>query len=56
VPAGERNWCKIAGMCSNFGLNLHPDRTPAAVESHWYSTVVRLFAYLRRKFHGLAAV
>lgn len=37
-------------MCSNFGINLHPDRAPAALENHWYSRVVRLVTYLRAKF------
>jgi len=41
-----------AAMCSNFGLNLHPDRVPAAVESHWRSVALRVFAWLRRKFSG----
>ena len=37
-------------MCSNFGLNLHPGRAPAPVESHWYSVFLRLLAYLRSRF------
>jgi len=37
-------------MCSNFGLNLHPDRVPAALESHWRSVVHRIVAWLRLKF------
>jgi|APFre7841882630_1041343.scaffolds.fasta_scaffold328695_2 hypothetical protein len=37
-------------MCSNFGINLHPDRALAALETHWYSRVVRLVTYLRAKF------
>jgi hypothetical protein len=56
MAAAGPNWCKIAEMCSNFGLNLHPNRTPAAVESRWYSVLLQLFAYLRRKIHDLAPV
>jgi len=40
-------------MCSNFGLNLHPDRVPAVVESHWRSVVLRMFAWFRRRFSAL---
>ena len=49
--------CKMAipdtAMCSNFGLNLHPDRVPAVVESHWRSVVLRMFAWFRRRFSAL---
>ncbi|MDR3749113.1 MAG: hypothetical protein P4M04_13330 [Acidobacteriota bacterium] len=40
---------EFRNMCSNFGINLHPDRAPAALEQHWYSRVVRLVTYLRAK-------
>ncbi len=54
---GVTQWCKIseleAHMCSNFGLNLHPDRTQGALEFHWYFVFLRLSDYLRRKFHSI---
>jgi hypothetical protein len=37
-------------MCSNFGFNLHPGRTPCAIETQWYSGLIRLFNYLRARF------
>jgi hypothetical protein len=37
-------------MCSNFGLNLHPDRKPCALQWEWYRLVNRLWAKLRRRF------
>lgn len=42
-------------MCSNFGLNLHPGRPPAAIENRAYRVItdwiarVRLFLLRRRK-------
>jgi hypothetical protein len=35
-------------MCSNFGLNLHPDRKPCAVQWEWHGFVVRLKSYWRK--------
>lgn len=39
-------------MCSNFGLNPHPGRTPCELESQWYSLFTRFFAFLRSKFRA----
>jgi hypothetical protein len=35
-----------AAMCSNFGLNLHPDRKPCALQWQWYN----FFSKLRERF------
>ena len=43
-------------MCSNFGFNHHPGRPPAALESSWYSFLVRLLARLRRRLQKQAAL
>ena len=37
-------------MCSNFGFNHHPEGPPCALESHWYYTLVRWYAWLRLRF------
>jgi hypothetical protein len=37
-------------MCSNFGLNLHPERKPCALQWEWYHFFNRLWAKLRRRF------
>jgi hypothetical protein len=37
-------------MCSNFGLNLHPDRKPCALQWQWYNFALRTFEALRRRF------
>ncbi len=37
-------------MCSNFGLNLHPDRKPCALQWQWYHFFARLSARLHRRF------
>jgi hypothetical protein len=37
-------------MCSNFGLNLHPGRKPAALQWQWYNFFTRLHWQLRRRF------
>jgi hypothetical protein len=39
-------------MCSNFGFNPHPGRTPCELESQWYSLFMRLCAFLRSKFRA----
>ena len=40
-------------MCSNFGLNLHPDRPPAEIENRVYRLIsqwiVRVRAAIRRR-------
>jgi hypothetical protein len=40
-------------MCSNFGLNLHPDRTPCAVQWQWYRLALRVRDALVRRFPAL---
>lgn len=35
-------------MCSNFGLNLHPGRKPAAIQWQWYLLALRLRDRVRR--------
>jgi hypothetical protein len=37
-------------MCSNFGLNLHPDRKPCALQWQWYNFATLTFERLRRRF------
>jgi hypothetical protein len=37
-------------MCSNFGMNLHPDRKPCALQWQWYNFVTGLYGKLRRRF------
>ncbi|MDR3762680.1 MAG: hypothetical protein P4M01_01150 [Acidobacteriota bacterium] len=37
-------------MCSNFGLNLHPGRKPAALQWQWYNLARQLWQRLRRLF------
>ena len=37
-------------MCSNFGMNLHPDQKPCALQWQWYNFFTRLFAKLRRRY------
>jgi len=37
-------------MCSNFGLNLHPDRPPAAIENSVYRIISRWVARIRAVF------
>ena len=37
-------------MCSNFGFNLHPGRTPCELQKEWAALLKRLFVYLRSKF------
>lgn len=37
-------------MCSNFGMNLHPECKPCALQWQWYNFFTRLFAKLRRRF------
>jgi hypothetical protein len=37
-------------MCSNFGLNLHPGRKPAAQQWQWYYFALRMKAKLRKMF------
>jgi hypothetical protein len=39
-----------ARMCSNFGLNLHPGRKPAALQWQWYNFATRTYERLRRRF------
>lgn len=39
-----------AEMCSNFGLNLHPGRKPAALQWQWYNFTTRTWELLRRRF------
>jgi hypothetical protein len=34
-------------MCSNFGLNLHPERKPCALQWEWHAFLVRLRSYWR---------
>ncbi len=41
-------------MCSNFGLNLHPDRQPCAVQWQWYHLALRLRDAFSRRFPALA--
>lgn len=41
-------------MCSNFGLNLHPDRPPCAVQWQWYHLALRLRDRFARSFPALA--
>jgi hypothetical protein len=42
-----------ADMCSNFGLNLHPDRPPCAVQWQWYRLALRVRDALVRRFPSL---
>jgi hypothetical protein len=37
-------------MCSNFGLNLHPDRKPCALQWQWYNLATRAYEGFRRRF------
>jgi hypothetical protein len=37
-------------MCSNFGLNLHPERKPCALQWQWYHFFTQLSKKLRRRF------
>jgi hypothetical protein len=37
-------------MCSNFGLNLHPDRKPCALQWEWYRFFNRLWGKLRNRY------
>jgi hypothetical protein len=36
-------------MCSNFGMNLHPDRKPCGLHWEWYAFLVRLRSYWRKR-------
>jgi hypothetical protein len=35
-------------MCSNFGLNLHPERKPCALQWEWRAFFTRLRSYCRK--------
>lgn len=43
---GSNMFGSEAAMCSNFGLNLHPDRKPCALQWQWYN----FFSKLRKRF------
>ena len=43
---GSKIFGSEAVMCSNFGLNLHPDRKPCALQWQWYN----FFSKLRNRF------
>jgi len=35
-------------MCSNFGMNLHPDRKPCGLQWEWHAFYFRLKRWCRR--------
>ncbi len=36
-------------MCSNFGMNHHPNARPDELHRLWYDKVVRFYWWIRRK-------